>query len=545
MAVIETWLEQDLQKPVRVKHLDGNFFSNNANGNRIGVAVYNNGAAVTLSGTVSGYVVLSDGTTVPCTGSRSGNKASVLVPPAAYQPGLVLVTVFLTDGNTVTTLAAVSANVQQARTDQQVSPGSVVTDWTNTINAAMQSVETAAANLGNIVATPYADLTFPVPLGKYTIYNNGLYRCISPIASSEAWTAAHWTNVKLGDDVADLKSAIESTIYETRSYKNQSATNAGNSAFVCYFNEPTYVEKIKPLFAVSGAFKWGIFTANGSIDAGASSQGSTEWIGQNVATSEEITLNRTFAPNEGFVIQAISPAASCGGVVLSECELPDAHFAQMNSACTFASHYFDRTYGFPAVFTVPALKNIPGTETFEELQSILPEMYAEIGYANESNGTVGTHALFGATFPEAVYFKKIMPLFSSQGTFKLGIFKITSGNTGVTTWLEDTFTTGDIITIDRTMQTDEALVVQTLGDAILRNGVPKQMRSLHIRFLLRLMQQPLRYQADIVTIGFLLFSLLMRKKTLHRWIKIILLLSFGHHLRLITQQKFYMESIRL
>lgn len=208
MAVIETWFEQDLQKPVKVRYIDGNLFSHNGNGNRIGVIVTNNGDPVTLTGTVSGYAVLADGTTVPCTGSISGNKASILVPAAAYSPGSILISIFLTDGTTVTTLAALSSSVIMARTGNQIDPGSVVTDWTNTINAAMQSVETAAANLGNIIATPYENLPFPVPLGKYTIYNNGLYRCISPIASSEAWTAAHWTNVKLGDDVADLKSAF-------------------------------------------------------------------------------------------------------------------------------------------------------------------------------------------------------------------------------------------------------------------------------------------------------------------------------------------------
>jgi len=205
MAVIETWFEQDLQKAVQVQHLDGSLFSNNANGNRIGVVVYNNGVAASLSGTVSGYAVLPDGTTVPCTGSLSGNRASVLIPAAAYQPGIIFVSVFLTSGSTVTTLAAVAANVQQARTDSQVSPGSAVTDWTQTINAAMQAVVTAnAANM----AVEYGSLTYPVPVGKYTIYNDLLYRCTTPIATAESWTASHWTRVRIADEVSDLKSAL-------------------------------------------------------------------------------------------------------------------------------------------------------------------------------------------------------------------------------------------------------------------------------------------------------------------------------------------------
>lgn len=145
MAVIETWLEQDLQSPVKVRYIDGSLFSNNGNGNRIGVRVFNNGDPVTLTGTVSGYVIVADGSTVPCTGSRSENEASILIPPAAYQPGAVLISIFLTDGSTVTTLAAIATTVMQARTNNQVSPGSVVQDWTQTINEAMQAVEDASA----------------------------------------------------------------------------------------------------------------------------------------------------------------------------------------------------------------------------------------------------------------------------------------------------------------------------------------------------------------------------------------------------------------
>lgn len=215
MAVVQTWFGQDLQKAVKVNHIDGNLFSHNGNGNSIGVRVYNDGEPVTLTGTVSGYVITSDGSTVPCVGARSGNEATITIPPAAYQPGNAFITIFLTDGSTVTTLCAAQTTVLQARTGSQVSPGSVVTDWTQTINAAMQSVEESAENLGGIIATPYASLTYPVPFGKYTYYNSNLYRCISPIETSEEFTAAHWTQVKLGDDVSDLKSAIDGVTENT------------------------------------------------------------------------------------------------------------------------------------------------------------------------------------------------------------------------------------------------------------------------------------------------------------------------------------------
>ena len=226
MAVIETWFNQDLQKPVKTQYIDGSLFSNNGNGNRIGVVVTDNGEPVTISGTVSGYVVISNGSTVPCTGAKSGNRASILIPPAAYVPGSAFISLFVTDGTTVTTLAALSTTVLQTRTESQVDPGSVVTDWTQTINGAMQDVQTAAANLGSIVAIPYASLTYPVPLGKYTYYDGGLYRCISPIASSETFAPAHWTAVKLGDDVSDLKTAIDSIVSDTQAIEFSTYTES-------------------------------------------------------------------------------------------------------------------------------------------------------------------------------------------------------------------------------------------------------------------------------------------------------------------------------
>ena len=213
MAVIETWLTQDLKKPVQVQSLCGNFFSHNGNANRIGVRVYDDGEPATLSGTVSGYAVLPDGTTVPCTGTLSGNSASVLLPAAAYVPGNICVTIMLTSGTTITTLAALTGSVVMARTDTQVNPGSVVTDWTNTINAALQTVE---GYTGNIIATPYASLTYPVPLGKYCIYNNLLYRCIVPIATSEEFTAAHWSRVFVGDEITNAKDAYNDNDSEVR-----------------------------------------------------------------------------------------------------------------------------------------------------------------------------------------------------------------------------------------------------------------------------------------------------------------------------------------
>lgn len=46
-------------------------------------------------------------------------------------------------------------------------------------------------------------------VGDYVIHNGTLYRCITAITTAESWTAAHWTAVALGDDVSNLKSALD------------------------------------------------------------------------------------------------------------------------------------------------------------------------------------------------------------------------------------------------------------------------------------------------------------------------------------------------
>ena len=74
----------------------------------------------------------------------------------------------------------------------------------------------------NGLIAPVYDSTKTYDVGDYVIYNNDLYRCTTAITTAEAWTAAHWTQVALGDDVADLKSAISYGTY----YKNMLLTES-------------------------------------------------------------------------------------------------------------------------------------------------------------------------------------------------------------------------------------------------------------------------------------------------------------------------------
>jgi hypothetical protein len=140
MAVVETWVSCELTEPVKVHYLKGNVFSQDSAGNLIGVEVFKNGAPASLSGSVNGYCVLADGSTVPVSGARVGNKVSVTLLQACYAiPGPISIVVKLTDGNTITTLGCIVGTVYLSKTDNMVAPSqTVITDWSQQIAEVLQ-----------------------------------------------------------------------------------------------------------------------------------------------------------------------------------------------------------------------------------------------------------------------------------------------------------------------------------------------------------------------------------------------------------------------
>lgn len=111
--MFETWIETDLQKLPTVMKLMGWAFSADDGANKVGVIVKDGGEPITLSGTVKGYIIKPDGTMVnDVYGSKSGNRAWIVLPAAAYsQQGKITVTIKLINGTEVSTLGAVEAYV--------------------------------------------------------------------------------------------------------------------------------------------------------------------------------------------------------------------------------------------------------------------------------------------------------------------------------------------------------------------------------------------------------------------------------------------------
>lgn len=145
MAVIESWVYQDLNKPVQVRYIKGNIFQDDNNGNLFGVIVTDNGSSASLTGTVIGYCIRANGTTVPVSGTLSSNKASIVLPDSAYAiPGQLNIIIKLSGSSVATTLAFIVATVIGIGSINATPSDQTIEEWTRMINATISSLENGA-----------------------------------------------------------------------------------------------------------------------------------------------------------------------------------------------------------------------------------------------------------------------------------------------------------------------------------------------------------------------------------------------------------------
>jgi hypothetical protein len=142
LARFETWVDCDLKKAVMMHFPAGLMFNEDSLGNLIGVNVYSDGEPVTLSGSVVGYCILANGSSIPVSGTRTSNKAYIVMPEVAYTvPGLIVIVLKLTDGDATTTLAAVSATVLGIGNVPADPSPETIEQWTAQINAVIEELE--------------------------------------------------------------------------------------------------------------------------------------------------------------------------------------------------------------------------------------------------------------------------------------------------------------------------------------------------------------------------------------------------------------------
>ena len=178
--MIETWFSQDTQQAVKVHYLDGNLFSLDNNGNKIGVNMFTNGSPSNISGSISANVVRSDGVTVPVEGNKSNNKAWVVLPQDAYiSPGVVSIVIKATDGGNITTLCVVVSNVYRTSTDAVVDPGTIIpsiqtliAEIEYAINSIPSDYSSLSANVVSIASAVVGE--FDIDSVTLTNYNIGV-----------------------------------------------------------------------------------------------------------------------------------------------------------------------------------------------------------------------------------------------------------------------------------------------------------------------------------------------------------------------------------
>ena len=208
--MIETWYSQDLNHPVKVQYLDGNVFSQDVYGNKIGVNVFSNGSSVTLGGTISGLVIRSDGGTVAIVGATSANKAWIFLPETAYAvPGVISIVIKHTADGVTTTLLAIVANVYQTSTSSVVDPGTIIPS----VEALISAIETAVASIPADYSSLWTSLapafssSNSYTKGQYVTYDGKLYRFTADHAGS--WNTGDVSQVSVGGEICDLSRNLE------------------------------------------------------------------------------------------------------------------------------------------------------------------------------------------------------------------------------------------------------------------------------------------------------------------------------------------------
>lgn len=224
--------------------------------NRVGAIVTMDGVPYPLGGNCAGTAILADGSTVPLTGTVSGNQAYVELDNACYQvEGQINVFVAWVSGSLQTTLLAAVGTVRITETSTVIQPSTPVPDLAELMAqiTAMQEA-TAAANAAatksvrydtaqslngaqmaqarvNIKAATYNDLapafssSASYSAGDYVIYDGNLMQFTA--AHSGAWTGSDAVSVTVSSGLSNGPVLYSKAQSLTGAQKAQARENIG------------------------------------------------------------------------------------------------------------------------------------------------------------------------------------------------------------------------------------------------------------------------------------------------------------------------------
>ncbi len=209
-----TWNQNRM---VNIEDLSGMAFQAEDGGHTFEISGINDaGESVPLSGTVAGVFMRPDLADIAIVGSATDGVVSVTLPADCYAVnGRFALTIFvISDSQKVAVYAAVGT---VARTSGGAVAGDTpqdVVDLINAINAAVATIPADYTDLMAAIAPTYSDQSV-YPVGAYRWYDGILYKSKVAITTAESFTAAHWTAVVLGNDVADLVDYLGAAVYRS------------------------------------------------------------------------------------------------------------------------------------------------------------------------------------------------------------------------------------------------------------------------------------------------------------------------------------------
>ena len=76
-------------------------------------------------------------------------------------------------------------------------------------------------------------------IGNIVLYNGQLYKCNTAINTAEAWTAAHWTAITIGDEISDLKTNLDGKLDEPSTAGTSGQVLTSNGSGGQYWSTPS------------------------------------------------------------------------------------------------------------------------------------------------------------------------------------------------------------------------------------------------------------------------------------------------------------------
>ena len=248
---------------------------------RFGIRVFRNGEEVDLSGcSCYGFFRDPQGNPIALTsyGTIDGNLAYVTLPQACYNyEGQFTLSIKLIGGGVTGTMRIIDGVVDNTNTGGAVAPTGAVPTYSEVLSQYDAMVAATAAANGCIAET--FDATNAYKDGQYVINSGALYRLTADHAANVTWANTSKVEVKFGNELSDVKSAITQA---TRNLFDKYNPNSMDATFASYSGTYKIVSNANNKMIIipvesgqtytiskmsSGRFRYGTFAALPAIDA--------------------------------------------------------------------------------------------------------------------------------------------------------------------------------------------------------------------------------------------------------------------------------------